>query len=176
MAGMRLCRSPVGIVRLSANEDACTREIGTGPWPELECDTGPGLCRAESHFRCFACRHSGQGIAESLSEALHHPSVHFPFGEFGHSLSHDHIVVSGSAYVVVRDTFLHGFIQVGEVSVELGHIVLEQRLLHCHESILAFDDVACIAQSVVGVINVQFAIAEVMYLETSFCLCHSCNS
>ena len=38
------------------------------------------------------------------------------------------------------------------------------------ERILALDDVACITQRIVGIINMQSEMTEVMHLETSFCL------
>ena len=60
--------------------------------------------------------------------------------------------------------------QSGQISVKLRHIVLEQRLFHSNERILALDDVACITQRIVGIINMQFEMTEVMHLETSFCL------
>ena len=52
--------------------------------------------------------------------------------------------------MVVNDTLLHGFAKFGEISVELSNIVLEQRLFHSDKCILAFDDVACVAQRIVG--------------------------
>ncbi len=48
-----------------------------------------------------------------------------------------------------------------------------QRLFYCNESLPALDDVACVAQRIVGVVHVKLEIAEVMYLEASFFLCRS---
>ena len=78
-----------------------------------------------------------------------------------------------AAYMVVGDAFPDLLPQFGEIGVELRYIVLEQRLFHCHESLSALDDVACIAQRIVGVVHVKLEIAEVIHLEASFVLCRS---
>ena len=61
-------------------------------------------------------------------------------------------MAAGPSYMVVSDTFPDLLPQFGQVGVELRNIVLEQRLLHCNESILALDDVACVTQRIVGVV------------------------
>ena len=85
-------------------------------------------------------------------------------------------MAAGPSYMVVSDTFPDLLPQFGQVGVELRNIVLEQRLLHCNESILALDDVACVTQRIVGVVHVKFEIAEVMHLEASLFLCRSTQS
>ena len=172
---MCFCRSPMSVIRFVSYQNACTWEIRCGTVTELESYSCPSLCCAESHFRNLACGHVCQGIPERLCKTFHHASVHCAFREFGHTLGHYHVMLSCSSHMIVRDAFLHGLFQLGKISAKFSHIVLEQWLFHGHEGIFALNDVTCITQRVVGVIYMQFVIAEVMYLETSFALCHSYN-
>ena len=103
-----------------------------------------------------------------------------PGGVFGEmmmfrSAVDNSVVVRCAAHMVVSDSFLYGFAQLGKVGVKFNHIVLEQRLLHCYKGIFSLNDVTRIAQRIVSVVNMQFEIAEVVCLKASFCLCHNCN-
>ena len=141
--------------------------------PELERNARIGFGRAERHLRNLSRRHGGQRITESLCETLHHAAIYCPFRELRHTFRHHDIVVRRAAHMVVRDSFLYGFAQSGKIGVELRYIVFEERLFHRNESLLAFHNVAGIAQRVIRVIDMQFEAAEVMYLETSLFLCRS---
>ena len=166
----------MGVISLSANQDACGRKIGGCSMAELEVYASPVFCLAESHLCSLAGRQGGYRITESLCKVLHHASIYGTFGEFRHTLCHHHIMISGSAYMIVCDAFHYLLSQLAEVSVEFCYIVFEQRLLHCYQPPFTLNDVARITQCIVSVINVQLAVTEVFNLKTSLSLCHCSNS
>ena len=61
----------------------------------------------------------------------------------------------------------------GEIGIELGYVVLEERVLHRNECVASLDDIAGVGHDIVGVVNVQFEGVELVRLETSLVLCRS---
>ena len=174
-AGVCFCRSPVGIVHLSAYQDACSGKVGGGTAFEPEGNAGPCMGGAEGGFTDRTGGKVGQRIAEGCGESLHHASVDFSFRKLRHPFRHDGGVVAGSSHMVVCDAPYDRFAEAGEVAVEFGDVVPEQRLFHRYEFLRSLDDVARVAEGVIGIIDVQFEIVEVVHFEASFVLCHGCN-
>ena len=175
VAGVCLCRRPMRVVDFASDEDAGGGEVAGGAVAEFKGDACPRMCGAECHFCCLAGGEVGHCIAEGLCEALHHAAVDVALREGGHVFCHDYVVVTGAADVIICNALFDGLAEPVEIGVEFCHVVFEQGLLHGDEGIFAFDDVACVAQGVVGVVDMQFERVEVVDFKISFCLCHSGN-
>ena len=170
-----LRRSPVGVADLAADEDARGRKVGRGAAVETERNPRPPLRSAEGHFVRRSRRPIDDRVAEGLREVPHHAVVDRILREGGHPCGHDRRVVACPAHMVVGDARFDGLAERVEVGVVFGDVFAEQRLFQRDDRLRSLDDVACVAECVVGVVDMQSEIVEIVRFECSFRLCHSCN-
>lgn len=84
-------------------------------------------------------------------------------------------MVARSGCVVVGDAGFDGFAQSVEIGVVLGDVLAEERLLERDDRLRSFDDVARVAERVVGVVDMQSEVVEIVRFESSLDLCHCWN-
>ena len=165
----------MGVADLAADEDARGRKVGRGAAVETERNPRPPLRSAEGHFVRRSRRPIDDRVAEGLREVPHHAVVDRILREGGHPCGHDRRVVACPAHMVVGDARFDGLAERVEVGVVFGDVFAEQRLFQRDDRLRSLDDVACVAECVVGVVDMQSEIVEIVRFECSFRLCHSCN-
>lgn len=75
--------------------------------------------------------------------------------------------------MIIGYNLFDGFAQFIDVTIKFGCILFEKRIFHRYQTVFSFDDIAGIGHDIVGVVNVQFEVVELMRLETSLVLCRS---
>ena len=70
--------------------------------------------------------------------------------------------------MVIGDARFDGLVERVEVGVVFGDVFAEQRLFQRDDRLRSLDDVACVAECVVGVVDMQSEIVEIVRFECSF--------